>query len=229
ALRRILEVVGPRDVVALQQVEVRACDRLVAAVGWDLVARGQVPERGRGQEVRPVGERRAQERREEPIADRELARELVVEWDLVLVVETHGVVVSGRLDTAVRLLVLVVDPHEAVHRSVSPRVVGVIEVDLAVRAYPLVIEVRGHAAVRIVKRERGAAVIVEVCVRAVEVSGGVDLAAQTVDAAMIVRPAAAAVVGVAVAIIAMVPGAVIWAAWREREGTEVVVERMILL
>src|SRR5882724_5426075 len=115
-----------------------------------------------------------------------------------------------------------------------------VEVGLAVRADPLVIEVGLDAAVRVVEREHGAAVIVEVGVRAVELPRGVDLAAQAVDAGMVVGPATALII-IAVIVVAVastlagtvvtfgMPGPVIRAPRCIGEGAEVVVERVILL
>src|ERR1051325_11135983 len=180
-------------------------------------------ERRRGQEVGAIGECRAEERREEPIADREVLGEVVVERDLVGGVVPHGVVL------AVVLLGLGVDADEAVHWCAAARGVGVGEVGLAVHAGPAVIEVGLDAAVGVVEREHRAAAGVDVAIAAVQGAGGVGGAAQAVDTAMVVAAAAGAAISVAV--VPVIAGArrVVRRARGIGQHAEVVVERVVLL
>src|SRR6202040_666641 len=124
ALGCVLKVVGPGDVVFVEEIEDGSVDGFIAAGGWEDVAGGEMPEGGGGHEVGAVGEGGSEDRGEVAVVDGELLREIVVEGDFGLGVEVHGLIFrgvfySGRVD----LFGHVVDADEAVGEEVLEGVV----------------------------------------------------------------------------------------------------------
>src|SRR5690349_19801458 len=99
-----------------------------------------------------------------------------------------------------------------------------VEVGFTMGAGPAVIEIRSHAAARVMERKHRAAVVVAVGIAAREIASRVHAAAQAVYARMVIF-AAAAIVSITV----FPPGIVIWAARRIGQRAEIVIERMVLL
>ena len=150
--RQVGEIVLPGDAGAVQQVEDGSGERLVPArrrrEGRDDLGRRHVPEGGRRQCVGAIGKGRSDHRREIPIADREGLRQPVVEGQIVVVVEGHGVV---RQALRVGLQGGVVDAHESVVRTLAQRIRGMVEVRLLVTARPPVVQIRAGAIIRLSK------------------------------------------------------------------------------
>src|SRR6266481_855771 len=77
SLGRVLEIIGPGNVVRFQQIEDRTGDRFISS-GWRKNFRSrQMTERRRRQQVRPVGKRWAQHGAEISVVDGELLRQVV--------------------------------------------------------------------------------------------------------------------------------------------------------
>jgi hypothetical protein len=125
------------------------------------------------------------------VADREVLRQTIVEWQVVLVVESHRRVVGRCLRSAVDLFGQVVLAYELVTEEVVERVVRLHEIGLMVRADPAVIEVWEHTTAGIVKREHAGGVDVDIRVQARKRSAGRRPTGQPVDAAVVVRLAPA--------------------------------------
>ncbi|MDX6464856.1 MAG: hypothetical protein QOE55_8553 [Acidobacteriaceae bacterium] len=224
----VLEVVGPADVVFIEKVEDGSVDGFVAAGGWEDVAGGEMAERGGGHEIGAVGEGGSEDGGEVAVVDGELLRQIVVEGDFALGVEVHGLIFggvfcSGRVD----LFGHVVDAHEAVSQEVLEGVVGVIEVGFAMGGEPAVVEVGADAAARVVKDGDDLAVFIDVAVRADEVAADVELAGESVDAGVVIFRAAGSVV--AAIVVTVMLGLVIGTTRRQCEGSEVVIEGVVLL
>src|SRR5580692_5342183 len=148
-------------------------------------------EGGGGQQIGAVGKGGAEDRGEVTIADGELLGEVVIEGNVSLRVETHGLIVGCGFDAVVVLLGDVIDADEPVAFDVVKRVHGMEEVDLFVGLEPGMIEVGAGAAAIVVEGKDGAAVVVGVGVEAGDVAGFVGFASQAVDAVVIVFATAA--------------------------------------
>ena len=198
-MRCVLEVIGPGDPLRLEQVEDRAGDRLVPAGRREDVVGREMPEGRGGEQVRAVRERLREHRGEIAIVDGELAGQVVIEGNLLLRVETDGLVLERALADVV-LLGFVVHSHEPVRRTVQ-RLIRRGVVHLPVRADPGMVEVRLHAPVPEVESAHCCAAQVGVVVRAAGV----------------------------IAFAAWAGGCAVGAARRVRQCAEVIVEGMVLL
>ncbi len=102
-----------------------------------------------------------------PVADRELLSQIVIKWDLILIVEVNCLIVGRTLHTVVTLLGLIVHPDESIVEALTQCIHWVCVVVLSMRGKPGVVQVRRNASPGVVKREDLAAVIVKVGVEAV--------------------------------------------------------------
>ena len=224
----VLEVVGPSDVVFIEEIEDGSVDGLVAAWGWGDVAGGEMAEGGGGHKVRAVGEGGSEDGGEVAVVDGELLGEIVVEGDFALGVEVHGLIFSGVFYSGrIDLFGHVVDADEAVGEEVLERVVGVIEVGFAMGGEPAVVEIGADAAARVMKDGDDLAGFIFVAVGADEVAADVEVAGESVDASVVVFGAARGVV--AATLVTVMLGLVIGTTRSECEGSEVVIEGVVLL
>src|SRR5947209_17642813 len=95
ALRGVLVVVGPGDVVFIEQIEDGSVDGFVTAAGRRDVAGGEMAEGRGGEKIGAVGEGGSKDGGEVAVVDGELLREIVVEGDFVLGVEAHSLIFGG--------------------------------------------------------------------------------------------------------------------------------------
>jgi hypothetical protein len=167
-----------------------------------------VAERSCRHQIRTVGKGWSEHGREIAVTYREFLRQIVIEGNLVLVIEVHGLIpiAFGHF----------IHAHEAVGEKAIQSLVGVEEIRFFVGAQPAVVQVRQHAASGIVEGEHSPAFVVDIRIRATEVFRWIDCAGQAVDTLMITFCARAIAI-------------VIGTAGREGQNTEIVVERMVFL
>src|SRR5207302_10574433 len=92
SLRCILKIVRPRNSVLGEQVKNSSGDRPVSSRRGKRVSARQMPKRSCGHKIGAVRKRRTEQRGEVAIVDGEFLRQVVVERNVVLVVEPHGLV-----------------------------------------------------------------------------------------------------------------------------------------
>src|SRR5262245_27469509 len=118
-LRHILIVVRPGDAVLIEQIEDRAGERSIKQKRRlrdirDLFTRDEVAERGAGHQERAIREGGTEDGTEVAIGQCKDLGHVVVEAEIVLVVEAHGLIVRQALYEVVRLVGEVVDQYESV-------------------------------------------------------------------------------------------------------------------
>src|SRR5260370_32842281 len=156
-LRHGAEVIDPGYSRCVELVQNCASNRFVTAHGRRDFVRGQMPERGCRQQIEAVRNSRADHAAMVTVVNRKRLGERIVERQIVLIVEAHGLVFGRVLDAIVRLLSHIVDPGEAVvgarlEHAVRRRVVAFL-----VTACPSVIEVgRGAIVIGMKRRDRRA-------------------------------------------------------------------------
>src|ERR1700722_12216743 len=135
SLRCVLKVVRPRDTILVEQIKNRSGNWLVASWRRKNLVRSQVTKGSRGHEIGAVREGGSEDGGKVAVVDGEVLSEVVVQREIGLGVEPHGVV------EVVGLLSRVIHAHEAVAAGVEKRIVGMKEVGFLVHGKPGVVEI----------------------------------------------------------------------------------------
>src|SRR5437899_1408128 len=89
-LRRIQEIVGPRDTVLVEQIEDSSSIRLVTARRRKDIVRRKMAKRGRGHQISTVGKGRSKQRRKIAVANGEFLGQIVIKRKIALIVIADG-------------------------------------------------------------------------------------------------------------------------------------------
>src|SRR6266567_4571177 len=118
--------------------------------------------RGGSQQERAVGKSWTEHGRKITVADGKILCQAVIERQLALVVEVHGLVFGCVLNAIVYLLRDVIYAHKPIAETLEQRAVGMIEVGFLVRRRPAMIKVGQNAAPGIVESQNRMTIFVNV-------------------------------------------------------------------